>query len=84
MIREVDPEISYIDYLAIVCKGKDGSIKEYPSNNLQTRRKDKQYLVLHQGNSIKISFGSGIWYEEKYMDVYLISHGYYIPTRSKK
>lgn len=81
LIRELDPEISYIDFLSILWKRKDGSVTEYTSGNMLTNKKDGKSLVLQQGNSIKIKFGPVGWNKEDDSDVYLISYGYYKPLK---
>lgn len=76
IIRELDHEISFIDEIYI--KMKDSNSHEYkifPQND-KLRFNDGNYIILHQGDNIKVDFKIPPALSKG--EFYLVSSGYYI------
>lgn len=56
LIREVEPEQSWIDLLAVIGVGADGTVTTWLPQAAALRRADDVYLHLEQGDEVVVSF----------------------------
>ena len=78
LIKEVDPETSYLNEFRIELYGKDGE-KEYLSAiDAKLALDDDQYIILEEGEEYIVNFEERK-YEFEISNVILVSKGYYIP-----
>ena len=79
LIKELDPETSYIDFLKVILRYADGSEIELRPENELLNSLDQNYLVLDQGDELEVVFGP----VPNHFDgsIYLDSFGYYEPYR---
>ncbi len=81
LIRERDPEESFIDLVQIRAKLADGSSIILRAKDLRLRNADGNYLQLRQNQQMEIAFEIPVGFvAEKY---YVISSGYYLPSNKK-
>src|SRR6185503_2594799 len=76
-IREVEREISFLDFLYVKGVGLDGSVKVlYPKNHLLASE-DCKYLKMTQAPKLEVRFDFRP--ALKGFRLYLVAKGYYIP-----
>jgi hypothetical protein len=56
VIRELEPEISYIDSVSVLAQCVDGSKQLLHPEDEVLRRGDGRYAILKQGNELKVTF----------------------------
>ncbi|MBS1732722.1 MAG: hypothetical protein JST02_05455, partial [Bacteroidetes bacterium] len=82
LIKEIDPEDSFIDEIFILCVDKNKKEIRYFSNNDLLKKKDGKYLQLSTNDQVFLEFENFISVNDnnKY---YLVSNGYYLPHKGK-
>lgn len=76
LIKELDPEVSFIDFIYIKAIGVDGIERRLYPNSKPLRSHDGDYLRMKQGDQVEVSF-EGLWdFTSKYV---LVARGYYVP-----
>lgn len=76
LIREVEPETSYIASIYILATDSTGrQFKLYPRPEIGTAD-----LVLHQGDEVLLSFGD-LPFQGKPASIDVVARGYYVPNR---
>ena len=77
LIREIDPETSYIDSLSVILFYPDGRKEVLVPEREELRAIDGRYLVTNQGDEVEVAFGEpGDWAFER---AEITAHGYYDP-----
>lgn len=77
ILKEIDPEISYLDSVFIKVKYADGTQKYlYPTNG-RLKADDGSYVTMNKGDQIEVRF-NGNWSRQDATYV-LVAKGYYIP-----
>jgi hypothetical protein len=83
VIKENDPETSYIDFIQVI---EEDNLKNTIVHNCNTyllRDVDNKYHVMNQRDSIHLSFSNNSKLK-KNSKFFLVSKGYYIPYKGKK
>lgn len=75
LIKELEPEISFIDYIYIIVKYPNGEEEIFLPKHDTLRFEDNNYLVLKQGDQIKVEFEMST--KSTINKFYLRSKGYY-------
>jgi hypothetical protein len=79
LIREEEPEVSLIDYLAILVVRADGTMDSLHVADPRLRAIDNQPIRLRMGDSLPVA----VPYRLKPGDrVHLVTNGYYVPIPS--
>jgi hypothetical protein len=77
LIKEIDPEVSFIDFIYIKAIGADGVERRLYPNSKPLRSHDGDYLRMKQGDQMEVSFeGLRDFTSSKYV---LVARGYYLP-----
>jgi hypothetical protein len=77
LIKEIDPEVSFIDFIYIKAIGIDGVERKLYPNSKPLRSHDGDYLRMKQGDQVEVSFdGASDFINSKYV---LVARGYYVP-----
>jgi tetratricopeptide (TPR) repeat protein len=85
LIQELEPEISYIDFLFVLVEDEAGQLvrllpkAEEPATTLNLQQADNQYTVLTTGESLLLSF-DGYALVRNPQRVWVVAEGYYVPT----
>lgn len=81
MIRELEPEISYIDQLYIQIIDENGKQCLLQCQVPALQNADGQYLKLNQGQELLLLFNN---YEKKYSEreIWVVTKGYYVPSKN--
>lgn len=82
LLREADPEVSFIDKIYIRALSYNGSQRILSPKNYQLRYGDGNYLVLKQGDQKRIDFNVPQGLGAKRF--ILVAKGYYIPYPQRK
>jgi hypothetical protein len=81
LIREQDPEASFIDLMYVRAISADGSERVIYPTEPKLKSADGNYLQLRQGDQLVLEFPIPAGFAaEKY---FLAASGYYVPYRSK-
>lgn len=82
ILKELEPETSYIDHLYIRAVNSSGKRIILPAKHELLYQNDSQYLVTDEGDEIKISFAK---LPDKFKDaeIFIVAKGYYIPHNRK-
>ncbi len=78
LVREVEPEISYIDQLYVVMVGDNGQEQVLPAPLSVLQEADGQYLVLRPGDEVLLNF-EGYAALPAARQVWVVAKGYYVP-----
>ena len=74
VIKEVEPETSYLDFIRITGINANGKEITLVPNIPKLEKEDNIYYVLNQNDSIVIDFG-----KQELRDVFIVAKGYYVP-----
>lgn len=77
LLKEKDPEISYIDFMHIKAVSLDGNEQVFYPSNLLLRAQDGKYLILRRGEEAEIKFDIPAGFRAA--RYFLIIRGYYTP-----
>lgn len=77
LLKEIDPETSFIDELFILCIDKSGKETKFKSKNRLLTQRDNKYLSISQGQ--EVSFEVEKFNLVSTCKYYLVSYGYYAP-----
>ena len=80
VIKEIDPEVSFIDFIYIKAIGVDGVERRLYPNSKSLRSHDGDYLRMKQGDQVEVSFEGPSDFTSKYV---LVARGYYVPYRQR-
>lgn len=80
IVREVEPEISYLDYLAVVVIDRLGRSHVLRPHIQTLRDADSKYLILRPGDEIHLTF-KGFEHIEEPERFRIEAKGYYVPLR---
>ena len=83
LIKEVDREESYIDYLELIIESNSDTISINPNDNLVSKA-DETFLVLRTGDSKEVKFNIQKSDLKNYNTIKLVSKGYYSIYKRKK
>jgi len=78
LIREVEPEVSYIDQLFVRVLDADGRLIELPAQFPALRAADGDYVVLNTGDEIMLAF-DGFSAIPSPQRAWVMARGYYVP-----
>jgi hypothetical protein len=81
MIRELEPEISYIDQLYVQIIDANGKQSVLQCKIPALQNADCQYLKLSQGQDLLLSFDN---YQKANLDrqIWVVAKGYYVPSKN--
>jgi hypothetical protein len=80
LIREEEPEISYLNQLYVLAEMTDGSTRILEADVEALRHADAEYIVLHQGDEILITLDDHTVSGEV-RQWWVVAAGYYTPLR---
>ena len=80
LIREQEPEISYLNRLYVLAKMSDGSTRILEPDVEELKHEDNGYIILHQGEEILISFHD-YPITGQVREWWVMAVGYYSPLR---
>ena len=80
LVKEQDPETSYIDYMAVKILVEDGREYVLFADHPKLRARDEEYVILNQGEELLIHFDD-FPEDISQAEVYVIAKGYYEPYR---
>jgi hypothetical protein len=78
LIREVEPETSYIDQLYVLIVDDAGRKNELPASLAVLRAADGHYLILNPGDELMLAF-DGYETVSHPAQVWVVAKGYYVP-----
>ena len=79
LLKEEEPELSFIDFLQIKIISPEGRERTFLPNNPKLRESDGDYLTLRRGEQLEVNFqGAAAQPGDK---VYLVAQGYYLVER---
>ena len=76
-IKELEPETSYVDYVVIKLKYKNGNECYIEPKNDILKEMDNSYLVLKRDDKVFVEFED---YSDDFEEASIIAKGYYIPS----
>jgi len=76
LIREIDPETSHIDYLAVTLSYSDGTRQLLLPTLASLRAIDGNYLLTNQGDEVTVDFEPPTSWDFTKAEV--SAHGYYV------
>ena len=76
LIREIDPETSYIDYLSVALYYMDGSKQVLAPSKAELRKIDAAYLITNQCDEIEVDFDPPSRWD--YTRAEVTAYGYYV------
>jgi len=79
-IKELEPETSYVDYVVIKLKDKNGNECYIEPKNDILKEMDNSYLVLKRDDKVLVEFED---YPDDFEEASIIAKGYYIPSGSR-
>jgi hypothetical protein len=82
LLKEKDPEISFIDLMYIKAVSLDGRSTIYHPNNYLLRHQDRNYLKLRQGEEIELKFEMPTNFTAQKYSV--VIKGYYTPLGNQR
>jgi len=80
LIRELEPEISYIDRLVVMAEMEDGSIQILTSQLDTLQEDDGKMVILHQGDELLVTMRDPIP-DGSVRRWWLVATGYYTPVQ---
>jgi len=80
LIRELEPEISYIDRLVVMAEMEDGSIQFLTSQLDTLQEDDGKMVILHRGDELLVTMRDTIPYVSV-RSWWLVATGYYTPVQ---
>jgi tetratricopeptide (TPR) repeat protein len=80
LIREVEPEVSYIDQLYVLVADHAGQEVVLPASLPVLQEADGHYLILTQGDDLLLTFEDGRAVSDA-RGVWVVAKGYYVPLR---
>jgi hypothetical protein len=78
LVREIEPETSYIDQLYVVIVSDEGREQILPAPLAVLREADGRYLVLNPGDGLRLTFDDYRATTEPHQ-AWVVAKGYYVP-----